>query len=181
MCSNRQWSFSLMGIVSVVLLVALFYLVGSSTALAADAAAVVQQATDDVPVLWYPIPLTDPFTIQDNFGNLLGTGLVQGQVEGRDDYSAEGQVSLQLVTSLQLVFAHVDQILVDANQHPIGAILSGRGTKNDNGRDVNFNFTFIVRRTAEGVCCSVQILAPEIHESGGIRFTGPGELRFGQR
>ena len=185
MRNNRQWSLSLMGIVSVVLLAAVFYLVGSSSALAADATAMVQQNPNDTPQSFlYRLPLTDPLTIQDNFGNLLGTGVVQGQVEGRENDSAEGQIlisSLFGLPMLQLVFAHVDEILVDANQHPVGAVLSGRGTKNDNGHDESFDFALLVHYLPDGDCCSVQILAPEIHESGGIRFEGPGDLRFTSR
>ena len=95
------------------------------------------------------------------------------------DGRASGQGNLQYKgSSFVLDFDRVEQVLLNPDQTPVGAVFSGQGSTSESGQTEKFSFTYIAMNMSDGGCCTIEIRAPEIDRSGAIRFQAPGTLRF---
>ena len=178
---SKKWFISASIVGSIVMLALLLCLVGTSTAQAMSRDGEIHQdeVPDFNPTSSPPIDYKIPTTCSGcDCGYCDGEPLVivifpayaQSDREGR----ASGQTSLQLSGgTYQLAFEAVNEILRDAEQQPTGVVLRGRGSTSGS----SFDFTYTIRQP-RGQCCAVEILAPELHPSGGVRFEVPGTLRF---
>lgn len=177
---TKKGSISLVGIFGIGMLTLLLCLLGNAPVQAASEDAVTEQETissadpQQPPKVYYTFYLTDPYWYDLNW-HLIDGGLVEAEAQSDETGRVSGQASLQLATPYRLEFAQVETILRDANQTPIGVRINGRGAT-ANGRA--FSFIYTTQRSSDGRCCVVEIWAPELHASGGVRFEAAGELRF---
>jgi hypothetical protein len=173
MVLKRKWSITLVGMFSITMLTMLLMLIGGTSAQAASGQSVPRVFHDvgcDGPP-W----LTDPYCFAGNAHPIIWDVYAEGDSDGR----ASGQGELQYKgSSFVLDFGRVEQVLLDAEQTPAGAIFSGQGSTSENGLTEQFSFTYAAMHMSDGVCCTIEIQAPEIDRSGAIRFQASGTLHF---
>ena len=172
MTLSRNWSIPLVGVFGVTMLATLLTLMGGIAVEAAGASS--------IPQVYHggycgPPYLTDPWCYADNAQPIIWNADAESDPDGR----ASGQGNLQYKdSSFVLDFGRVEQVLLNDEQTPIGAVFSGQGSTSESGQTKKFSFTYMAMDMSDGSCCTIEIWTPEIDRSGAIRFQAPGTLHF---
>jgi hypothetical protein len=120
--------------------------------------------------------------VRSGAGDIIGNGTFWANGSNNRTGRTNGKAVLQLDEfTEEIEFTAVDDIIVDGEGNPVGAILRGRGRKISDGQVIGHEVTHVVQFLPDGECCLVEILGAEVHNSCGVRFEAEGTLKFTER